>query len=50
MNFTDTGVRRGLAWTDTPNPKVLGVEGAGRVISIRAGVDRFRPGDRVAWV
>jgi len=50
VNFMDTGVRRGLAWTDTPNPKVLGVEGAGRVISIGAGVDRFRSGDRVAWV
>jgi NADPH2:quinone reductase len=50
VNFMDTGVRRGLAWTETPNPKVLGVEGAGRVISIGDGVDRFRPGDRVAWV
>lgn len=50
VNFMDTGVRRGLSWTDTPNPKVLGVEGAGRVISIGAGVSRFQPGDRVAWV
>ncbi|APO66533.1 Zn-dependent alcohol dehydrogenase GroES-like protein [Rhizobium gallicum] len=50
VNFMDIGVRRGLAWTEIPNPKVLGVEGAGRVISIGAGVERFRPGDRVAWV
>ncbi|MDG4884743.1 quinone oxidoreductase [Mesorhizobium sp. WSM4884] len=50
VNFMDTGVRRGLAWTDIPNPKVLGVEGAGRVISVGHGVDRLTPGDRVAWV
>ncbi|TIV52779.1 quinone oxidoreductase [Mesorhizobium sp.] len=50
VNFMDTGVRRGLAWTDVPNPKVLGVEGAGRVISVGEGVDRLAPGDRVAWV
>lgn len=40
----DTGVRRGLAWADIPNPKVLGVEGAGRVISVGEGVDRLTPG------
>nr|WP_292330278.1 alcohol dehydrogenase catalytic domain-containing protein [Mesorhizobium sp.] len=43
VNFMDTGVRRGLAWTDVPNPKVLGVEGAGRVISVGQGVDRLAP-------
>jgi NADPH2:quinone reductase len=46
----DIGVRQGMAWTDMPNPKILGVEGAGRVIGVGEGSDRFRPGDRVAWV
>jgi NADPH2:quinone reductase len=50
VNFMDVGVRRGMAWTDTPNPKILGVEGAGRVITVGEGVDRVRPGQRVAWV
>lgn len=50
VNFMDTGVRRGLAWTEMPNPKVLGVEGAGRVLAKGDGVDRIAPGDRVAWV
>ncbi|WP_395337247.1 quinone oxidoreductase [Novosphingobium sp. BL-8H] len=50
VNFMDIGVRQGMAWTDVPDPKVLGVEGAGRVLAIGAGVDRFAPGDRVAWV
>lgn len=50
VNFMDTGVLRGLAWADIPNPKVLGVEGAGRVISVGHGVDHLTPGDRVAWV
>lgn len=50
VNFMDMGVRRGLAWTEMPNPKVLGVEGAGRVLATGDGVDRIAPGDRVAWV
>lgn len=50
VNFMDTGVRRGLAWADIPNPKVLGVEGAGRVSAIGEGVSDFKIGDRVAWV
>ncbi|ADO70886.1 quinone oxidoreductase family protein [Stigmatella aurantiaca] len=50
VNFMDTGVRRGLAWTDMPNPKVLGVEGAGRLLSVGAGVDPAWVGRRVAWV
>ncbi|MBS7544885.1 quinone oxidoreductase family protein [Ancylobacter oerskovii] len=50
VNFMDTGVRRGLAWAPQPNPKILGVEGAGRVIEVGEGVSRLRPGDRVAWV
>jgi NADPH2:quinone reductase len=50
VNFMDIGVRQGMAWTAMPNPKVLGVEGAGRVIAVGEGVGLFAPGDRVAWV
>ncbi|ATB39274.1 quinone oxidoreductase [Cystobacter fuscus] len=50
VNFMDTGVRRGLAWSGMPDPKVLGVEGAGRVLSVGAGVDPTWVGRRVAWV
>jgi NADPH2:quinone reductase len=50
VNFMDIGVRRGLAWSETPNPKILGVEGAGRVLAVGDGVDHVRPGQRVAWV
>ncbi|WP_245477660.1 MULTISPECIES: alcohol dehydrogenase catalytic domain-containing protein [unclassified Mesorhizobium] len=46
----DIGVRLGMAWTETPNPKVLGVEGAGRVLEVGEGVRDFHVGDRVAWV
>ena len=48
VKFMDTGVRRGLAWTDVPDPKILGVEGAGRGISVGDGVGDLRPGRRVA--
>ena len=50
VNFMDIGVRRGMAWTDVPEPKVIGVEGAGRVIALGEGVAGFAVGDRVAWV
>ena len=50
VNFMDIGVRRGMAWTDTPNPKVLGVEGVGRVVAVGDGVEDIAPGQRVAWV
>ncbi len=50
VNFMDIGVRQGMAWTDTPNPKVLGVEGAGRVVAVGDGVEGISPGQRVAWV
>lgn len=49
VNFMDIGVRRGKFWTDMPDPKVLGVEGAGRVLAVGAGVHDFQPGQRVAW-
>lgn len=50
VNFMDIGVRRGIAWAETPNPKVLGVEGAGRIAALGEGVSDFKLGDRVAWV
>jgi NADPH2:quinone reductase len=50
VNFMDIGVRQGMAWTEMANPKILGVEGAGRVLSVGHGVDGFAVGDRVAWV
>src|SRR5438132_13925644 len=49
VNFMDIGVRQGVAWTDTPNPKVLGVEGVGRVLAVGHGVEGIAPGQRVAW-
>jgi NADPH2:quinone reductase len=49
VNFMDVGVRQGLYWTDMLNPKVIGVEGAGRVIAAGADVEEFVPGQRVAW-
>src|SRR3979409_2227688 len=50
VNFMDIGVRRGMAWTETPNPKILGVEGAGRVLAVGDGVEGVAPGQRAAWV
>ena len=50
VNLMDIGVRQGMAWTDTPNPKVLGVEGVGRVVAVGDGVEGIAPGQRVAWV
>jgi NADPH:quinone reductase len=50
VNFMDIGVRQGMAWTNIPNPKILGVEGVGRVLKVGAGVEGIEPGQRVAWV
>jgi NADPH2:quinone reductase len=50
VNFMDIGVRQGNIWAEMPNPKTLGVEGAGRVIAVGEGVEDFQPGQRVAWV
>ena len=50
VNFMDIGVRQGMAWTETPNPKILGVEGVGRIVAVGAGVVGVSPGQRVAWV
>ena len=50
VNFLDTGVRQGTLGTDVPNPKILGVEGMGRVLAVGEGVEGVAPGQRVAWV
>lgn len=34
VNFMDVGVRQGMAWHETPLPRALGVEGAGRVTAL----------------
>jgi NADPH:quinone reductase-like Zn-dependent oxidoreductase len=39
VNFMDIGVRQGTVWRELPNPKILGVEGVGRVVA-RATVSR----------
>jgi NADPH2:quinone reductase len=39
-----------MFWDEMPNPKILGVEGAGRVIALGDGVDGYEVGQRVAWV
>jgi NADPH2:quinone reductase len=47
VNFADVVMRRGQAGVQPP--LVLGVEGAGVVRDIGAGVHELRPGDPVAW-
>ncbi|MDT4983284.1 MAG: NADPH:quinone reductase [Pseudonocardiales bacterium] len=50
VNFMDIGVRQGIAWTEISNPKILGVEGAGRVLAVGEGVQGISIGQHVAWV
>ncbi|MBR1221502.1 quinone oxidoreductase [Bradyrhizobium sp. U87765 SZCCT0131] len=50
VNFMDIGVRRGTVWAEMSNPKVLGVEGSGRISALGEGVTDFAVGDRVAWI
>jgi len=50
VNFMDIGVRNGMAWHELPLPRALGVEGAGRVLALGAGVTDLAVGQRVAWV
>jgi NADPH2:quinone reductase len=47
VNFIDTYQRAGIY--PIPLPFTLGLEGAGTVAAIGAGVTGFAPGDRVAW-
>jgi NADPH:quinone reductase len=46
----DIGVRQGTVWNEMPNPKILGVEGVGRVVADSDGVEGLARGQRVAWV
>ena len=46
VNYIDTYQRSGAYPTEPPF--VLGIEGAGRVVSVGPGVADVRPGDRVA--
>src|SRR5271156_1202906 len=50
VNFMDIGVRQGVAWNETPNPKILGVEGVGRVVAAGDGVEGIELSQRVAWI
>ncbi|CAN7263007.1 quinone oxidoreductase [Phenylobacterium sp. LjRoot219] len=47
VNFMDVGIRQGMV--EVPLPHVLGVEGAGRIAAIGAGVEGLKLGQRVAW-
>lgn len=53
VNFMDVYMRAGQYAKSqtyaTPLPLLLGMEGAGVVESVGAGVEDLRPGDRVAW-
>lgn len=48
LNFIDTYHRRGIY--PTPLPTGLGIEAAGRVIAVGAGVGDLREGDRIATI
>jgi NADPH2:quinone reductase len=48
VNYIDTYHRSGLYAKETPF--TLGMEGAGRVVSVGQGVDGVSVGDRVAWM
>lgn len=50
VNFMDLGVRQGMGISAKDTPKILGVEGAGRVAALGEGVAEFAVGQRVAWV
>src|SRR5690349_2901818 len=47
VNFIDVYQREGVY--PVPTPFVSGNEGAGTVVAVGDGVDRFAAGDRVAW-
>jgi NADPH:quinone reductase-like Zn-dependent oxidoreductase len=50
VNFMDTGARRPGSAATRPVPFVPGVEAAGSVRELGAGVSDFAVGDRVTWV
>ena len=45
LNHLDIWLRRGLP--SAPKPRILGADGAGVVVALGEGVDRFREGDEV---
>jgi zinc-binding alcohol dehydrogenase/oxidoreductase len=45
LNHLDIWLRRGLP--SAPKPRILGADGAGIVVALGDGVDRFREGDQV---
>ena len=45
LNHLDVWLRRGLP--SAPKPRILGADGAGVVVGLGEGVDRFREGDEV---
>lgn len=45
LNHLDIWVRRGLP--SVPKPRILGADGAGTVVELGEGIDRFSVGDRV---
>ncbi|MEA2243830.1 MAG: NADPH:quinone reductase [Solirubrobacteraceae bacterium] len=49
VNYRDIYEREGVGPHGGETPLVAGVEGAGTVASVGEAVDRFAPGERVAW-
>ena len=47
LNRIDIRIRRGLCGTDTPFPRILGVDGAGVVTAVGTEVINVKPGDAV---
>jgi NADPH:quinone reductase len=53
VNYIDVYMRNGAyarsATYETPLPMLIGMEGSGIIDAVGAGVEGFRPGQRVAW-
>src|SRR6478609_7625046 len=49
VNYRDVYEREGKGTHVSEPPHLAGVEGAGTVSAVGDGVERFAPGDRVAW-
>src|SRR5258708_12325109 len=47
VNFMDIGVRQGMSWTEMPTPRILGVEGVGRVLAVGEGLQGLAPAQRL---
>ena len=48
VNHCDTDLRKGLFGVESPMPHVMGVDAAGTVADVGAGVSGFSEGDRIA--